>query len=283
MVTFDGTYYIRYYNGDNSWLSSFPFGYPLIIKFFKLIISEEVLAAGIAVAIFGSALLFPLSQILNHLFSKKVGLLLLLVAAFNPVVLYYSSVTYSELPFLFFLIFSLWMYFKNNQFLAVLFASISYLIRPEGLIFAIGYTIIFFIKDRQWKNLFITTLIISSILLLFMVENHSRNGEWAISSKISNINLNNIDDWKMNEETRHSGDIPTISELTKNIANQYPKRFFALLKSINISSTWLLVIIGLIGLVIRKNILWLFILQLFLTPLSGMNPSLRFGLPYFYA
>ncbi len=282
MVTFDGTFYIRYYNGDNSWLGPFPFGYPLIIGFFKFFISDEVFAASLAVAFFGSALLVPLSQILIHLFSKRIGLLLLLVAAFNPVVLYYSSVTYSEIPYLFFLIFSLWMYFKNKQFLAVLFASISYLIRPEGLIFAVAYAIIFFIKDRQWKNLLITTSIIISILLLFMVGNHSRKGEWAVTSKFSNINLLKIDDWKMNEELRSSDDSMTGSELTLNLVDQYPKRLLALLNYIAISSTWPLVIIGLIGLLLRLNIFWLFILQLLLTPMSGTNMALRLGLPYFY-
>ena len=277
MITFDGTYYLRY----NSWSSSFPFGYPLIVSFFKIFISNEVLAGGFATAFFGSALLYPLSQILIHLFSKKIGMLLLLIAMLNPVVLYYSSVTYSELPFFFFLIFSLWMYYKDKQFLAVLFASISYLIRPEGLIFAIGYIIIFTIKDRKWKGLLIATLL--SILLLFMVENHSRKGEWIISSKTSNINLKVVDNWRMNEEIRHSSDVPTIYELTQNTIKQYPKRFLITLNLIKESSTLPLVIIGTIGLLSRINILWLFVFQLLLTPLAGMNMPLRLGLPYFYA
>ena len=281
MITFDGTYYIRYFNGDNSWIASFPFGYPLIISFFKLFIADEVLAASFAVALFGSMLLVPLSQILIHLFDKKIGLLLLLVAAFNPVVLYYSSATYSEMPFLFFLMFSLWMYYKDKQFLAVLFASVSYLIRPEGLIFAVAYVIIFIIRDRKWKGLLCATLL--SVLLLFAIENHSRNDEWSISSKTSNISLFKVDDWRMNEVTRHSNDTPTIKELAQNLIEQYPKRLLIQLDMIKTASTLPLVAIGLIGLLLRVNILWLFILQLLLTPLSGMNPSLRFGLPYFYA
>ncbi len=283
MVTFDGTFYIRYYNGDNSWLSPFPFGYPLIISFFKLIISEEVLAAGLAVAFFGSLLLVPLSQILIHLFSKKIGLLLLLVAAFNPIVLYYSSVTYSEMPYLFFLVFSFWMYLKNKQFLAVLFASISYLIRPEGLIFAVAYAIIFFIKDRRWKNLLAATLIISSILLLFMFENHSRNGEWSISSKFSNLKIYDINNWTENEELRYVKDESTNQELIQNLLDQYPKRLTVLFNYIKNSSTWPITILGFIGLLWRPNIFWVFIVPLVFTPLSGANMSLRYGLPYFYA
>ena len=284
MVTFDGTYYLRYYNGDNSWLGPFPFGYPLIIQFFKFFISDEILAASLSVTFFASALLFPLYQILVHLFSKRLSLLLLFIAAFNPVVLYYSTVTYSEFPYMFFLIFSLWMFLKKNQFLAVLFASISYLIRPEGLIFAIAFTIIFFIKDRKWKNLLAATLIILSFILLFMVENHSRTDEWTISTKIGTINsLREIDNWQKNELLKYTNETQTVSMYIQHIADVYPKRLLVLLKFINTASSWPLVTIGLIGLIIQPNIFWLFILQLLLTPLSGINMSLRLGLPYFYA
>ncbi|MFC1527656.1 DUF2079 domain-containing protein, partial [Candidatus Neomarinimicrobiota bacterium] len=210
-------------------------------------------------------------------------LLLLLVAAFNPVVLYYSSVTYSEMPYLFFLVFSFWMYLKNKQFLAVLFASISYLIRPEGLIFAVAYAIIFFIKDRRWKNFSAATLIILSILLLFMFENHSRNGEWSISSKFSNLKIYDINNWTENEEFRYVKDESNNTEIIQSLLDQYPKRLMVLFNYIKTSSTWPITILGFIGLFWRPNIFWIFVVPLLFTPLSGANMSLRYGLPYFYA
>jgi len=113
IVTFDGTYYIRYFNGDYPWMGPFPFGYPLIISFFKLFISDEVIAARLVTAMFGSALLYPLPQVFMRLFSEKTGLLLA-IAAVNPVVIRYSTLTFSDLPYLFFLMFSMWMFLEKK-------------------------------------------------------------------------------------------------------------------------------------------------------------------------
>jgi hypothetical protein len=175
------------------------------------------------------------------------------------------------------------MLLEKRIILAVLFASVSYLIRPEGLIFAAAYIIIFFIKERKWREIIFACCIILSMILIFAVENHSRKGEWTISSKTSNIKLFDINDWRKNEEFRSTQAEPTNTELIQNLLEQYPKRFMALLNYIKTSSTWPITILGFIGLFRRPNIFWLFLIPLLLTPLSGANMSLRYGLPYFYA
>ena len=281
MITFDGTYYIRYFNGDYPWMGPFPFGYPLFISFFKLFITDEVLAARLVTAMLGSALLYPLSQVFMRLFSEKIGLLLA-IAAINPVVIRYSTLTFSDLPYLFFLMFSMWMFLEKKLLPAVMLASVSYLIRPEGLIFAAGYTIIFFIKERDWRVMLYACSIILSLMLVFAVENYSRKGVWSISSKASNIKLYDIKDWRKSEEWKFSGREPTKVEIAQNVLEQYPKRLMVLLNHIKTSSTWPIAIIGLIGLIWRPNVFWLFFVQLLMTPLSGANMSLRYGLPYFY-
>lgn len=273
MVTFDGTYYIRYFNGDYPWMGPFPFGYPLFISFFKLFITDEVLAARLVTAMLGSALLYPLSQVFMRLFSEKIGLLLA-IAAMNPVVIRYSTLTFSDLPYLFFLMFSMWMFLEKKLLPAVMLASVSYLIRPEGLIFAAGYTIIFFIKERDWRVMLYASSIILSLMLVFAVENYSRKGVWSISSKASNIKLYDIKDWRKSEELKFSDREPTKTEIAQNVLKQYPKRLMVLLNHIKTSSTWPIAIIGLIGLIRRPNVFWLFFVQLLMTPLSGANMSL---------
>ena len=282
IVTFDGTYYIRYFNGDYPWIGPFPFGYPLIISFFKLFISDEVIAARLVTAMFGSALLYPLSQIFMRLFSEKIGLLLLFAAALNPVVIRYSTLTLSDLPYLFFLMFSLWMFLEKRLLPAVMLASVSYLIRPEGLIFAAAYTVIFFIRERKWRETIYASSIILFIILVFAVENHSRKGRWTISAKASNFQLWDINDWRKNEEWKSAKNEPTKIEIAKHVFEQYPIRLLALLNYIKTSSTLPIAIIGLIGLIRRPNLFWIFFVQLLLTPLYGLNLSLRYGLPYFY-
>ena len=270
MVTFDGTYYIRYFNGDYPWMGPFPFGYPLFISFFKLFITDEVLAARLVTAMLGSDLLYTLSQVFMRLFSEKIGLLLA-IAAINPVVIRYSTLTFSDLPFLFFLMFSMWMFLEKRLLPAVMLASVSYLIRPEGLIFAAGYTIIFFIKERDWRVMLYASSIILSLMLVFAVENYSRKGVWSISSKASNIKLYDIKDWRKSEELKFSDREPTKTEIAQNVLKQYPKRLMVLLNHIKTSSTWPIAIIGLIGLIWRLNVSWLFFVHLLMTPLSGAN------------
>ena len=281
IVTFDGTYYIRYFNGDYPWMGPFPFGYPLIISFFKLFISDEVIAARLVTAMFGSALLYPLSQVFMRLFSEKTGLLLA-IAAVNPVVIRYSTLTFSDLPYLFFLMFSMWMFLEKRLLPAVTLASVSYLIRPEGLIFAAGYTIIFLVKEKDLRVTFYACSIILSLILVFAVENYSRKGVWSISSKASNIKIYDINDWRKSKKLKFSDIEPTKMEIAQSVLKQYPDKLMILLDYIKTSSTFPIAIIGLIGLVRRPNIFWLFFVQLLITPLSGANMSLRYGLPYFY-
>lgn len=281
IVTFDGTYYIRYFNGDYPWMGPFPFGYPLIISFFKLFISDEVIAARLVTAMFGSALLYPLSQVFMRLFSEKTGLLLA-IAAVNPVVIRYSTLTFSDLPYLFFLMFSMWMFLEKRLLPAVTLASVSYLIRPEGLIFAAGYTIIFLVKEKDLRVTFYACSIILSLILVFAVENYSRKGVWSISSKASNIKIYDINDWSKSKKLKFSDIEPTKMEIAQSVLKQYPDKLMILLDYIKTSSTFPIAIIGLIGLVRRPNIFWLFFVQLLITPLSGANMSLRYGLPYFY-
>ena len=281
IVTFDGTYYIRYFNGDYPWMGPFPFGYPLIISFFKLFISDEVIAARLVTAMFGSALLYPLSQVFMRLFSEKTGLLLA-IAAVNPVVIRYSTLTFSDLPYLFFLMFSMWMFLEKRLLPAVTLASVSYLIRPEGLIFAAGYTIIFLVKEKDLRVTFYACSIILSLILVFAVENYSRKGVWSISSKASNIKIYDINDWRKSKKLKFSDIEPTKMEIAQSVLKQYPDKLMILLDYIKTSSTFPIAIIGLLGLVRRPNIFWLFFVQLLITPLSGANMSLRYGLPYFY-
>lgn len=280
MVIYDGVYYIRYFFGDKSWPGPFPFGYPLLIQIAHAVISDEVIAARIVSVVLGSLLIIPLYKLLRGIASIQLAAILALVVALNPILIHYSTVCLSDIPYIFFWLLGFYYYYRGKIVHAVASESIAYFIRPEGLIYAVFFLLIYFIRSRHFRNFLYGSLVLAVALLAFTLHTHAKTDKWTLATKTGNIKVFYIDNWQKSEKLK--GQEFSIDEVLVNLRDQYPKRVSLLNGYIAKISTLPIVIIGLLGLLRKPSIYWLLLIQYILTPLSGANMDVRYGLPYFF-
>jgi len=279
LIQYDGTYYIRYFFGEKSWGGPFPFGYPLLIQAAHLIIQDEVIAARLVSTVFGSLLVVPLFGLLKRVTDFRIAAILVLIVAIHPGLIRFSTQSLSDIPYLYFWLLGFNYYYRGKIIHAVAAESVAYFIRPEGLIFAGSFLLIYFIREKNFVKSFYGGLVILAALSIFMIHTHDRTGTWTISGKAGNLKVFYIDNWQKNEEI--GGKESSFETVIDNLVNQYPKRVVVISEYIVQLTTWPLVIIGLIGFFIKPSVYWIILIQFFLTPLSGANYDLRYGLPYF--
>lgn len=154
VIETDGTRYINLAKNLSSLsiygLGNNQIGYPLLIKFAHLWISDWEFAARLISVLFGSLLVILIFLIGRDVFNSKVGIMASLLVAFEPNLVLFSAQAMSDSTYVFFLIlvfFLLWLSIKKMKkslFLASgVILGLAYYIRVEAsFIFLICLTTI---------------------------------------------------------------------------------------------------------------------------------------------
>ena len=137
-----------------------PLHYYLIALSIK-IFNSIPLSPRILHLIFGILTIFPFYGLIRLVFNERVALISTLIFIFYPVHILCSIVTLSEGPFLFFLMASLYYFFKNREdrrvkslFLCCIFIILASMIRYEAWLCIILMSLLLFF-DRRFKEGFI--------------------------------------------------------------------------------------------------------------------------------
>jgi hypothetical protein len=131
---------------------------------------------------------------------------------------------------------------------------------------------------REYRSAILSSATTLVIVVLFVLYNHARTGDWIITGKTENVKVFHIDDWQKNEIMK--GQEPNGSALVANLIDDYPNRLGVLAGYVAELSGVGLLVAGLSGLVMNPSVYWTIIIQFFLTGLSGANYDLGYGLSY---
>jgi 4-amino-4-deoxy-L-arabinose transferase-like glycosyltransferase len=198
----DGTGYVRHAKqilaGNWGEGKSGPVYPAFIVLAYSFIRNYEL--AGIWVsAIFGTLLVLPVFYLGRTIFNEKVGIISALVATVHPFLYKYSGSVLTESIYSFFIVTSVlfgWYAFNRGKFhqilLFSLFASLTYLTRPEG----VGILFVFCVwtllvnppnRKRAWrKRAGVIFLSIFCFLLFsspYLIQLRKELGSWQISKK----------------------------------------------------------------------------------------------------
>jgi 4-amino-4-deoxy-L-arabinose transferase-like glycosyltransferase len=198
----DGTEYVRHakqiLTGNWEEGKSGPV-YPAFIALAYSFIKNYELAGIWVSVIFGTLLVLPVFYLGRTIFNEKVGIISALVAAVHPFLYKYSGSVLTESIYSFFIATSVlfgWYAFSRGKFhqilLFSLFASLTYLTRPEG----VGILFVFCVwallvnppnRKRAWrKRAGIIFLSIFCFLLFsspYLIQLRKELGSWQISKK----------------------------------------------------------------------------------------------------
>lgn len=200
----DATEYIanarRILSWDWSAGRTHPF-YPSLIALFHFLTPNDEIAGILVSVIFGALLILPVFYLGKAIFNEKVGIISALFATVHPFLYTPSGSVLSESIFHFLLASSVlfgWYAFRQGRFKDILlfglFASLSYLTRPEGMgfLFIFGAWVLFIRppgERRGWaKRIGILLLAIISFLIIstpYFMQLKRETGRWQISKKIS--------------------------------------------------------------------------------------------------
>ncbi len=205
VVELDGAYYISlgvnlFENGiyrdiENNLNTNLTPGMPIAIGLMNLIVNGPILSARLISAIFGALLIIPVYLFTKRMFSRKEALIAGILTAFYTVLVYASTLTYSDSFYLF--LFMLGIYFgwlglnkdKIWMYLVTgLIFGIASLVRPESVL--LPFIIILFglivLKKIQIKNIlrFVLMLFIFFIVLSpWLIFEKEHSGKWQLSTK----------------------------------------------------------------------------------------------------
>lgn len=108
--------------------------------------------------IFGVLTVFPFYKLVKLVFNNRIAIISTLLFIFFPIHILCSIVTLSEGPFLFFLVISIYFFFKYREkqnskslLLSCIFLILSSMIRYEGWLFIVVIPILLFI-DKKFKE-----------------------------------------------------------------------------------------------------------------------------------
>lgn len=160
-----------------SFISMYVF---FIMPFYK-IFNDWIIAARAVSIFFGTITLIPLYFLIKRFFSKEVTAIVLLVYAFNPLLVRENTEIMTDTVFWFFSILGLYLFVKavdKNKNKVFILSSLSFCLasftRLEGLIFILGSLLfMIFRKNRDIKNILsfsfplILLIIISGSSFLF--------------------------------------------------------------------------------------------------------------------
>lgn len=242
MVAYDGAYYLRYYDG---WQSSFPFGFPLLVE----LAGGSVISARLVNAMFGSLLLWPVWHLIKN---KTLAWIAIGFLAVHPQLVLWSVQELSEVSYCYLWLMAFHFWKVDNSSIGTLMASLSYLIRPEGLMLAFAITVRDFFKKDYWCML-ASSLVIMMIVGLFVMHNYERAGELVLTVKARQLVLDE------NYFLRLNSLFGFILQLTGAP----------------------LLMFGIWGLMKRPTLYWIVIPQFLLMGIKEGNQDLRYALPYF--
>lgn len=176
----------------------FPPLYPYLISFASHIISDTIIASKIVNVILGSLTIIPLFKMIQDIFNKVTGYIVIIIFTTNSFLVSFSANSHTEASYTFFLIFGIYLAYlmikKSNSIYALfagLFFALSYLTKPEGFAnlliiagFAIGYTV--FSKKKiklQIGNVGLMVAIFFLVALPYILFLHQHTGKWTLSNK----------------------------------------------------------------------------------------------------
>lgn len=138
----------------------FPPGYPFIISIAMMLGAKSVTAIKVlnGIFFFGSLVLLY-KVLLGFKVDWKLALVTVLFVMFNEHLLYYSIITMSEIPFLFFSLLVIWLWqlsdndtviYKNYYYFLMLISLVLvYYIKTSGLALIFGI-LVFYISRKSW-------------------------------------------------------------------------------------------------------------------------------------
>lgn len=194
----------RYIFGENYNMGIFfPPGYPLFIGPVNQIFNDLFLSAKLVSFILSCGSIYFAYLIGKELYDKKSGLFAALLFAVYPVLIIVSVQGYSDAPFIFFLLLSLYLFMKSltkesiifHAFLGFIFA-VTCLIRPEALFLLLlpGIQVFgAFSSTLRFSGKFLLRFVILSLVFvltlspyLLLIKNYT--GKFSLSGK-SNISI----------------------------------------------------------------------------------------------
>jgi len=212
----DGTEYVRHAKEvlAGNWMGgkSSPLYPALIALVYNFTKNYELAGIWISV-IFAALLVVPVFFLAKAIFNEKVGIISALLAAVHPFLYMYSGSVLTESIYHFLIVTSVlfgWYAFSEGKFYHVLlfslFASLTFLTRPEG----IGFLFVFCVwvllvnppeSQRGWmKRVGIILLSVFCFLVFsspYLIQLRKELGEWQISKKsiisIGSISEENTD------------------------------------------------------------------------------------------
>lgn len=161
------------------------------------IFNDPIVSTRLVSLILGTIIIFPYYYLVKLLFDKKIATISTLVLAFTSIYIQYSTYSMSEVPLTFFLVVSLYFFFRfkkgekklTDLILSAIFIDLASMTRYEAWLFIPLLTIFILdiknIKDISLKNILkndiryiFIFLIISSIFPIFwMIGNYNSYGD----------------------------------------------------------------------------------------------------------
>jgi hypothetical protein len=173
-------------------------GYPIFIMFINFLIKNYILSSKLVSLLSGILLLIPLYLLAKDVSDRKVAIIAVILASFNPMLVDYSlsSLTESVYTFLFVaLLYVFFSSFKNISFSNILLigviSGLLYLVRPEGIMIFLLIIIILFYKNYQKKGnilkIGLVILVFFSFSFPYVLSLYLETGKWRISGKTMNL------------------------------------------------------------------------------------------------
>jgi Gpi18-like mannosyltransferase len=155
-IGWDSAWYIsiitKGYQFSNQSYAFFP-GVVIFVRFFQNVFRNSLLSTFIITFVFGCIWVPVYQAVAERYMNKRKAFMSTLLFAFFPYVFLFTSVVYTEGLFLFFSLLT-WRYFERREMnKALVYASISTLIRPVGFLIAIPIFLYNLQVSKETKNL----------------------------------------------------------------------------------------------------------------------------------
>ena len=140
------------------------------------IIAAQNFLAGII-----SVLVYCMGQLL--FFSKRIGMIAAVMAAVEPLSIYWNNLLMSDYLFAFFFVFGCYKLFQKNYYIFGLMLGLATLVRPMGLYFFGILLLAAIINEKfSWRKFLIAILLFILVLFPWMARNKVLFGTWQLSS-----------------------------------------------------------------------------------------------------
>lgn len=163
--------------------------YPIVIGFFHLFIPDIELAGRLVSLIFGILLIYVCFLFFKQLLDERKALTGAFFVAIHPYFVRYSAQVLSESLAIFLFTVTVYLFYKGwlkNNVKAIglsgFFLALTYLTRPEYVIFYVPFGLIL-LKEKRFRH--IAPLILPFVVLAFLYMLHMRieTGMWILTKK----------------------------------------------------------------------------------------------------